>query len=296
MEQLLESGKYSDFTIICGAKEWKVHRAIICPQSEYFTILCDSNFKESKDAELDLSAEPPLDVENMLKFLYTGSYTFLQAEAKQPNIDLDSVTAGLQASSLATNEDGDENEENQADTGPEPPITQVEVPSSPEILRLQHHIVMYAIGDRYIIEKLKTQAAKYFIDGLPNKWTYDNWCLMESVDEKTAPTDQTLRTPIMELWLNDGIKLFESQEFRDKVAQFPTMELEFLRKHATNMSCEISALNTKLALQASDMNAQSLLIRNLSSKRNSVKGSIEVTFSGAIWNNKEQPMNIKLHI
>ena len=30
-EGLLESGKYSDLTIVCGEKAWKVHRSIIYP-------------------------------------------------------------------------------------------------------------------------------------------------------------------------------------------------------------------------------------------------------------------------
>ena len=30
-EDLLESGKYSDLTIVCGGKTWNVHRSIVCP-------------------------------------------------------------------------------------------------------------------------------------------------------------------------------------------------------------------------------------------------------------------------
>ncbi len=33
---LLDSGKYSDFTIKCGADEYKVHKAIVCPRSRFF--------------------------------------------------------------------------------------------------------------------------------------------------------------------------------------------------------------------------------------------------------------------
>ena len=34
--QLLESGQYSDFLIVCKGKEWKVHKSVVCSESEYF--------------------------------------------------------------------------------------------------------------------------------------------------------------------------------------------------------------------------------------------------------------------
>jgi BTB/POZ domain len=44
-KQLLETGKYSDFIIECGGRQFKVHRSIVCPQSKFLEILCESNFE-----------------------------------------------------------------------------------------------------------------------------------------------------------------------------------------------------------------------------------------------------------
>ncbi|KAJ6256853.1 hypothetical protein Dda_8722 [Drechslerella dactyloides] len=90
--KLLESGKYSDFKIKCGSKEWLVHRAIICPQSEFFTRICDSNFKEGVNSELDLSADDPDHIEQMLHFLYSGQYNDLASD--DPNSDSSPARTG----------------------------------------------------------------------------------------------------------------------------------------------------------------------------------------------------------
>lgn len=39
------SADYSDLTITCGEKEFKVHRAVICPRSDYFDAACKGEFK-----------------------------------------------------------------------------------------------------------------------------------------------------------------------------------------------------------------------------------------------------------
>lgn len=42
---LLESGKYSDLTITVNERKWKVHKSVLCTQSEYFDKMCDGGFK-----------------------------------------------------------------------------------------------------------------------------------------------------------------------------------------------------------------------------------------------------------
>jgi hypothetical protein len=41
---LLFNDKYSDLCISCGGREFKVHRAIVCTQSDFFANACDGPF------------------------------------------------------------------------------------------------------------------------------------------------------------------------------------------------------------------------------------------------------------
>ena len=44
---LLESGKYSDYTIVCNDREWRVHKAVVCVESVYFEAAAKGNFDVS---------------------------------------------------------------------------------------------------------------------------------------------------------------------------------------------------------------------------------------------------------
>jgi hypothetical protein len=41
----LTNGQYSDLTITSGTRTWNVHKAIVCPQSEFFAKACNSGYK-----------------------------------------------------------------------------------------------------------------------------------------------------------------------------------------------------------------------------------------------------------
>jgi hypothetical protein len=46
MNLLMESKKYSDLTLLCGGREFAVHRAIVCPRSPFFDAACGGCFEE----------------------------------------------------------------------------------------------------------------------------------------------------------------------------------------------------------------------------------------------------------
>jgi hypothetical protein len=89
-KRLYSSEKYSDMVIKCQGRQWKVHRAVVCPQSKPLAAAVDGNFKvgspstcdtlylleqEAIMGEIDLEEDEPEIVELMLQFLYKGAYS-----------------------------------------------------------------------------------------------------------------------------------------------------------------------------------------------------------------------------
>ncbi|KAH7403063.1 BTB/POZ protein [Cadophora sp. MPI-SDFR-AT-0126] len=65
---------YSDLTITCRDRSWKVHRVVVCPQSRVLNAACMTGFKEAQTGIVDLDDDDPAAVETMLRFFYTGKY------------------------------------------------------------------------------------------------------------------------------------------------------------------------------------------------------------------------------
>ncbi|KAJ4209799.1 BTB/POZ domain-containing protein 19 [Fusarium falciforme] len=61
-------------TIRCGDREFKTHRAIVCPQSPLFKAAVGGNFEEGGSGIVDLPDDDPALVQYLIVFLYTGAY------------------------------------------------------------------------------------------------------------------------------------------------------------------------------------------------------------------------------
>ncbi|RMX80324.1 hypothetical protein D0869_07633 [Hortaea werneckii] len=89
---LLDTGEYSDLTIKCGLRTFKVHKAIVCARSEYFAAACKPDaFKEGATGTIKLQStadpnvakdDPSLDdpaaVKLMIDFLYLHDYELIE--------------------------------------------------------------------------------------------------------------------------------------------------------------------------------------------------------------------------
>ncbi|MCJ1475053.1 hypothetical protein MMC13_003713 [Lambiella insularis] len=81
LHKLLGTSEYSDFTVNCGGKTWRIHRAIVCSRSAYFKKACDGAFKEAQEGLLVFNDEDPTLIEEMLMYLYTMDYPQVSASA-----------------------------------------------------------------------------------------------------------------------------------------------------------------------------------------------------------------------
>ena len=72
--KLLESGKYSDLTITCSERKWRVHRSIVCLRSSFFASACDTDFQEATTGKVDLPEDDPEIIDLVLNYPYNLDY------------------------------------------------------------------------------------------------------------------------------------------------------------------------------------------------------------------------------
>ena len=72
--ELLRTGKYSDFLIRCGVREWSAHKAYVCVESSYFEKVSKGNFSDGDVNGCSLKLEDPDIIDHVLRFLYSGNY------------------------------------------------------------------------------------------------------------------------------------------------------------------------------------------------------------------------------
>lgn len=73
--RLFVSGKYSDLTIVCGAKRYSVHRALLATRSTFFEGACRNGFQEAQSGLIDLSEDDAEAVEHMVHCMYKDKTT-----------------------------------------------------------------------------------------------------------------------------------------------------------------------------------------------------------------------------
>lgn len=73
LKALYKSSDYSDFKIICGNDVHKVHKAIVCSQSDFFAAACRFG-QEATNGEIRLQEDKPALVKAMIQYLYHLEY------------------------------------------------------------------------------------------------------------------------------------------------------------------------------------------------------------------------------
>ncbi|KAK4164670.1 BTB/POZ protein [Cladorrhinum sp. PSN259] len=70
-EQLFEKGDFSDVTVKCGDREWKLHRNILCTRSIWFNKCLNGRFQEAQTGIVNVQDFDPEALNWVLRFLYT---------------------------------------------------------------------------------------------------------------------------------------------------------------------------------------------------------------------------------
>ncbi|KAK8044238.1 hypothetical protein PG993_004262 [Apiospora rasikravindrae] len=72
-ERLFKTGEYADLRVICGVREWNLHRNILASRCEWFDKAIGGNSKEAHTQEIAIQEFDPSDIQLLLEYIYTGS-------------------------------------------------------------------------------------------------------------------------------------------------------------------------------------------------------------------------------
>ncbi|KAK8231295.1 hypothetical protein BKA81DRAFT_411875 [Phyllosticta paracitricarpa] len=83
--QILQSGEYSDLEIRCNEESHRVHKAIVCPQSEFFQAACkaEHGFKEAKSGVVEMNQVDRHVVRAIVQHLYGEDYDVPSSESEE---------------------------------------------------------------------------------------------------------------------------------------------------------------------------------------------------------------------
>ncbi|CRG90548.1 BTB/POZ domain protein [Talaromyces islandicus] len=158
---MYKTGKYSDFTIKVdgSAREFHVHRAVICPQSRIFEAACRGEFVEALTRSMTLTDDDPDIVDRMIRYLYTHRYDdsedwdYESFRHRPQNVKHASATNSTSSGTTTTTTTTTSQEAHSS-----------KPPQSPRSLHV------YAIADKYLINPLKDAARGRFA-----KWASVHW-------------------------------------------------------------------------------------------------------------------------
>jgi hypothetical protein len=93
--KLLESEEYSDLTIVCQRRQFKVHKAILCPQSDVISKLCDIDMLEKRTGLIEHEEFDADTVERMINFAYKKKYNATRRPRYEPAQEVEESIADM---------------------------------------------------------------------------------------------------------------------------------------------------------------------------------------------------------
>ena len=76
MDSVRKEGFLTDFTLVAGEREFKVHKVVLATQSTVFRRMIETDMKESQDNCITIRDFTPEVVEELVTYLYTGMCSF----------------------------------------------------------------------------------------------------------------------------------------------------------------------------------------------------------------------------
>ncbi|KAF4342499.1 btb poz domain protein [Fusarium beomiforme] len=207
---LLQTGDYSDLVIICGGVRYKVHKAIVCPQSRFFKAACDSGFmiQEAQTNEINLADDDHLAVHSMIEFLYRRTYTAQGAERATRRLHSGTDTRSYTSPAALIQ--------------PWPRRVALDASINP-YPNLRLHISVYVLAEKYGISGLKALAVDKFESRSESDYTHQEFYgtngaehfiqVLREAYTSTIEADRPLRDAVVRI-IKGKRELFEKEEMK----------------------------------------------------------------------------------
>ncbi|KAL7921810.1 hypothetical protein ACQKWADRAFT_294510 [Trichoderma austrokoningii] len=137
--ELMTSGKYSDLTLACQGREFKIHRLVACSQSPVIATALNGDFKEAQSGVITIELFDEETVRRLVEYLYTGDYDQIKKPKNAPPDTTPSTSPSATVES--------QNSSSPAARAPSTPAKRV----TKDTL---HHVQVNAIADYYGIQGL----------------------------------------------------------------------------------------------------------------------------------------------
>jgi len=186
----LHDERFSDFSLVCEGKEFRVHRCFIAAHSKWFEVACGGMFKEASSQMVELHNDQLAVAERMISFFYTCDYD-----------------DGIEATTPV-------------------PKSRDRQPRS----KLQMNAWVYAIAEKYEVASLETLAVEKFakataeaahIFSVLMPATYTVYKLLQ-----LPATDRTLKNTLVAMWMLGGNEVMPKKE--EALHSFAAVVPEFM--------------------------------------------------------------------
>ncbi|KAF5709420.1 speckle-type POZ [Fusarium mundagurra] len=209
--KLYETEMYSDLIITCGWDVHKVHKAIICPRSSFFTAACSGNFKEGLESRINLPDDDPTVVREMLYYLYNLDLVGYEFIPEDGNFIEEELSDTEYENAMIRRLAGHRFVGNRRVKGLVPKLgARIGPPAN-----LTLFAKVYALGEKYGIPGLKTIALSKF-ETLAKAYaqTEDFRLAVHEVYTSTIDQDRGLRDVVVST-VEENLVLLNNQNFED---------------------------------------------------------------------------------
>lgn len=158
----LRSSKYSDLTIVCHGREFKVHKAILCPQARMISKMCDADMQERSTGIIRHEEFDADTMERMIDFAYEKDYDLTRRPRYEPAEEIEDSIATIGSLTI----------EDASITGgvtlPQEDVDALMLGNEPVELsttdKMVVHARVYGLADYYDMPKLRAYACRCFMD------------------------------------------------------------------------------------------------------------------------------------